>query len=113
MHPSPLPGHIRRLPQTRAARLCAMLLVGSRTPSSKVHTTAFPREPASAAAGRNGGKKYCHDRSGPIGEVRIRAFLAKHGESESAPEKKGSKASAAPELISLRLYASQLKRTAP
>ena len=59
------------------------------------------------------GQEYCHDRAGPIGEVRIRAFLAKHGESESAPEKKGSKASAAPELISLRLYASQLKRTAP
>ena len=38
--------------------------------------------------------------------------MAEHNESEGAPEKRGSKASADPELISLRQYASQLKRTA-
>ena len=44
--------------------------------------------------------------------MRVRQFLAEHNESEGAPEKRGSKASADPELISLRQYASQLKRTA-
>jgi CheY-like chemotaxis protein len=37
--------------------------------------------------------------------------LAEQKESDGAPEKKGSTGSADPELISLRLYASQLKRT--
>jgi CheY-like chemotaxis protein len=39
--------------------------------------------------------------------------LAKDNESEGAPERKGSKASADPELISLRQYAAQLRRAAP
>jgi CheY-like chemotaxis protein len=38
--------------------------------------------------------------------------LAEQKESDGAPEQKGSTGSADPELISLRLYASQLKRTA-